>query len=389
MLSARKQHVKAFHNPVFSRLLGIAGPVEHSFFGDLFMPEYSSSLEDFFSDDTLEFSLDGVYDTPACSSNSEAEMCSAKSCTNHDLSSTKDDEAMSIDTTDKMSEAGSQLGKRLALSTSSVSSSTPLKKRSPAKLNTTTISTGITIAVPQMEDFEQQQAVRSKLVDQISKLIDRKQLQESDLHIFDEESLRLLSNFSYLIYKLTVNKAPSLTAAVSALNNAIASNTEKKKRNEERIKYVFKRVNKLLLEEYMSQKGMAPEAELVAMKQIIQQYFANGLVFEKVENMPGYERFFTLLFKPSNMYRNDLKEVFSYPAYATAFRDILEKDFLKDYEKERFSKIEGYLRSLKNSIYYSPDQSDPTILNNMLSRLPWSLAEVQKGISILSSVLKN
>lgn len=365
------------------------GPVENSFFGDLFMPDYSSSLTDFFSDDTLEFSLDGIYDAPASSSNSEEDICSAKSSTNHDLTSTKDDEAMSVDTMDKMSEVGCRLGKRLALSTSSVSSTTPLKKKSSEKTITTSISPETILAESQTEDFEQQQALRSQLVDQICKLIDRKQLVESDLHVFDEESLRLLSNFSYLIYKLTVTKAPSLTAAVAALNSAIATNTEKKKRNEERIKYVFKRVNKLLLEEHMSRRGIAPEAELSAMKDIIQEYFSDGQMFEKIETMHGYERFLTLLFKPSNMYRNDLKEVFSYSAYAAVFKDILEKDFLKDYEKERFLKIEGYLRSLKNSIYYSPDQSDPTILNNMLSRLPWSLAEVQKGISILSSVLQN
>lgn len=361
-------------------------PAEDSlFFGDLFMPDCGYEMDKLFSDQVPEFDLDGMKEERAfCFEESIA--CKSRCHSKKALSSTQDCDQNTADRSDKLSESGSQLGDGPALSTTSEVGESSLKKRQPLLPVSSALIAPLVLGT-HSEDFEQQQAVRSILVEQICKLIDRQPLKSDDLLLLDPESLQLLSNFSFLIFRVPISNGSQLESNLVDLNKVIEEGAEKKKRNEERIKYVFKRVNKLLLKAFMKQEGLPIESELLAMKKIICLYFSKGQQYEKVENMPGFDRYFTLLFKPSNMYRNDLKDVFSFPSYAAVFKQILEGDFMREYKQKRITKIEAYLRNLKTEIFYSPDQSDPSILNHKLSRLPWSLAEVQKGVSLLSSVL--
>ena len=238
-----------------------------------------------------------------------------------------------------------------------------------------------------VEDFEEQQAMKAVLTELVGLLLDHEQLPEAQVERLDLESLQLLSNFSFMISKVVLPSGEQLKPALASLNQAIRSGEEKKRRNEERIKYVFKRVNKLILKSFMAEHGLSNEDESLAMKMAIEFYFFGGKSLKSGENKPELERYHTLLFKPSNMYRADLKELFGHFSYGVTFKKALEEEFLQEYKAKRHTKIADYLRDLKEEIFYSSNQSDPSILKHKLSRLPWSVAEVQKGVSLLAAML--
>ena len=384
MLSFMQNVYNASYPAGYPGCVNDSGSEESSFFGNIFLPVFDAPSDSMFDDYLPEFDLEGMKE-PASFSPSETVTCLSRCKSNPALSSTQDCEDHAGDS-DKLSDVGSETVNCKALSTTSAHFESNLSKRQPCLPEAPSrITQFAQVAIP--EDFEHQQVVRSLLVSQICKMIDRESLSETDVLSLDAESLQLLTNFSFMIYKVTISNGAQLPKSISELNKVIQTGAEKKKRNEERIKYVFKRVNKLLLKRFMKKEGLNEESENLAMRQIICLYFSKGSQYDKIESMPGYDRYFTLLFKPSNMYRNDLKDVFSYPSYASVFKQILEEEFLVEYQNKRTSKIESYLKTLKNEIFYSPDQTDPSILNHKLSRLPWSMAEVQKGASLLSSVL--
>jgi hypothetical protein len=190
-----------------------------------------------------------------------------------------------------------------------------------------------------------------------------------------------------MIYRVEL-KLESIQEDIILLNNAIQSNSEKKKRNEERIKYVFKRVNKLLLNKYMTDHGLESSDEDKAMEMFVKTYFGQDPNSNVTKKKAAYDRFFTLLFKPSNMYRKDLRDFFISKKYLEDFQETLCKAFLNDYITKRRSKIQSYIQDIKCDLFYSEDQSDSTILQKKVSRLPWSLSELEKGIAIFSEFVK-
>lgn len=356
-----------------------SGAEASSFFGDMFIHQgYSYDLDKLFGDEP-EFDLDGQISREA--SKAEVVHVHTEACLKGDCqSSTQADEQAE----DALSDAGSRLEAGPALSTTSLKADT-LRKRPPAQ-----VPSKLFVAEPKpqvQDDFEQEQARRADLVRLVAKIIDHEPLPQAAVLALDSPSLVLLSNFSHLIYKTSLDlDSAKLADSVAALNKVIEA-TPEKKRNEERIKYVFKRVNKILLKKFMAEHGLSEDEEATSMRSLINVYFYSGQTVEAVDSLAGYERLFTLLFKPSNMYRNDLKEVFGYAAYAAAFRSILDADFMNEYQVKRIGKIETYLRKLQGEIFYSQDQKDTSILQHKLSRLPWSISEVQKGVTVLRTVL--
>ena len=358
--------------------------VYSSQFGDLFMPNFGSPCDKMFEDFVPEFDLDGIKEENLFCQD-ETLACLSQCHTQKVLTSTQASEERFVDSSDK-SDLESEIGLNLETPEMSVHSSSNLKKRSPIlPLYPTQICS--LVASKNSDEFEQIQALRNLLAVQICKLIDREVPLESDLSQLDEESMQLFSNFSFLIYKVAFPAKNPLDVQIDQLQKAIHTDVQKKKRNEERIKYVFKRVNKIILKRFMANSASREESESSAIKRIIFGYFSNGEKYDHAEKMPGYDRYFTLLFKPSNMYRNDLKDIFSFTSYAQDFKSIVQNEFLKEYQAKRTYKIEAYLISLKNEIFYSTNQSDPSILKHKLSRLPWSLAEVEKGIALIATAL--
>lgn len=361
-----------------------------SLFGDLFMPIQDDLLNQYLEKDIPEFNLEGFQeeDKAACPEDSQSPGSRKLS---RELASTEDaDQSASI--SEETPSVSSEIENQIDLFSES-KSTTSLKKRNPK--NEEEIQSLVS-KLPQpakevdFNEFDVQALNRSRLVGLIVKLIDRESLHQREVDCLDEDSLQLLSNFAFMIYGIEF-KASSITDSISKVNEKMVSTKEKKKRNEERIKYVFKRINKLLLKRFMFERDLPAEFENVASTQVLNEYFGSAISNDSTKrscNSPSYERYFTMLFKPSNMYRNDLKEVFSFKPYLEIFRDILSNEFLTDFKVKRASKVESYLVELRNEIFYCSDKSDPTILQKKISRLPWSISEVKKGMDLFSDVFK-
>lgn len=371
----------------------VAEEGDSAFFGDLFKSnselEYSAVLDGI----GPEFDLDGCFEDMMSIHSNETKDGDSRKLSN-ELASTEANENSGVDLEEtsfaNLGDQGckNELSKELQFSFSTDSN---LEKRPPNKIETSLIKSNYTDQSQVLNEFDQETVMRAKLVSQVVRLIDRLQLSEYQVAVLDQESIQLLSNFSFMIYGKSLAKE-NLIQDIQLLNNRIIDTKEKKKRNEERIKYVFKRVNKTILSQYMNRHDISVEGEGHAIKQVLQKYFGSVIrldaEFQNSEQKNSYDRYLTLLFKPSNMYRNDLKDVFSFPSYREDFREILYCDFLIEFKKKRLSKVKSYLKDLKNEIFYTNDKSDPSILLKKVTRLPWSITEVQKGITLFEDFFK-
>lgn len=380
-------HASAFSSTQLSSKTCLSSGNDCSFFGDLFKPILSDPLHHYFEMDVPEFNLEGFQEDSTTSYPSDTFSPGSRKMSK-DLASTEDAEMSptisgedaSVDSqeVDHQPDLFSEC-KSVAKSACSLSKRSPKDKVDYPKQQSKCQEVSF-------NDYDLQAINQSKLVSAVIKLIDREPLSQADLESFDHDSLQLVSNFAFMMLGVEL-KACSLDVNLATLNEKMKSTKEKKKRNEERIKYVFKRVNKLLLTRFMSERHLSTEDD--AMSQVLHFYFGSAMSQASVNKKTSYERYFTLLFKPSNMYRNDLKDVFGFKSYLHVFQDILSSEFLTDFKAKRAIKIEGYLKELKNEIFYSSDKSDPTILQQKISRLPWSIAEVSKGIDLFTQVFQD
>lgn len=363
-----------------------------SLFGELFMPQSEIEYSDFLDGLAPEFNFDGFLEEVLSVSSGDSTIPGSRKLSTQ-LASTQANDSTGADLEDTETVSSENLNKRsgVKLETySALSTVSSLKKRSPNYQEDTKSEVSKTTG-RFLSEFDRQTFVRSQLVNLVLNLIDRKLLPDTQLAELDSESLSMLSNFSFMIYSQTINES-SLQDDLESLNAKISSKPEKKKRNEERIKYVFKRVNKIILKKHMDEHELPQEAEVDAMNQILHKYFGSKFRHEEAagsaKDKTAFNRYFTLLFKPSNMYRNDLKDVFSFPSYLEVFRAALELEFLSEFKKKRYAKIENYLNDLRNEMFYSSDKSDPSLLQKKVSRLPWSLAEVQQGMTLFQDIFK-
>lgn len=357
-------------------------------FGDLFCPKSISSRTDFYEDySTPEFDLTGFFeecldaislDSPG---QADAKLSNELASTQANENSVTDLEVLKSPDYDKGKE-DFELELDM-LSTISIASL--LKKRAPSSKDDSSPLTNSKPADLFLTEFDHETSMRSQVVDLVVRLIDREPLSKSDISILDQESIQLISNFSFMIYSLKIT-FENLEEDLDFLKAKISSTTEKKKRNEERIKYIFKRVNKIMLRKYMDQFDIDRPNEGCAMRQILLKYFGsvirNATDSTSLKEKCSFDRYLRLLYKPSNMYRDDLRDVFRFPSYLQAFREILENDFVGEFKKKRHFKIESCLRDIKTEIFFCSDKTDPTLLKRKVSRLPWSLSEVKKGLSI-------
>lgn len=365
----------------------------YNLFGDLFLPRVELEYSDLMDYLVPEFELDGLFEEAITMCSDKNQSQGSRKLSN-ELASTQDHDLSAsdiVDTETNYTEASNSPTEPRAKLQNTSDTKSSLKKRPPSHQEDFYHQIDSKPADRFITEFDRQNFTKAQLASLVLKLIDREKLPETLVAQLDPESIQLLSNFSFMIYSSKLS-ADSLSKNLVALNELISSIKEKKKRNEERIKYVFKRINKILLKRFMNDSDLPQEEENKAMELILEKYFG---VIEQLNTDQSckkdktlYERYFTLLFKPSNMYRNDLKDVFNFPSYLEVFKDILDSDFLTEFMDKRQTKIESYLNDLRNEIFYCVDKTDPTILQKKVTRLPWSVAEVQKGISLFRDVFK-
>ena len=226
-------------------------------------------------------------------------------------------------------------------------------------------------------------ASREELVGLICKLLDKKPVKLVEIEKLDPESVLIFSNFSSLLYNHEIKGEENLTHQVESLNCLLITTKEKKKRNEERIKYTFKRVNKLLLKNFTTTTSNKEETMENIQQELVVRFFPNS-----AESVADRNRIGGLLFRPTNLYRNDLKALFSHRLYKEEFCKILETNYMEEFTQKRLSILQGYIKMLKEEIYYAGDSCDSYLLSKKLTRMPWSLQEVQRGVEVLKDILK-
>ena len=224
-------------------------------------------------------------------------------------------------------------------------------------------------------------AKRSELPGVVCKLLDRRPIKLSDVLPMDDETLLIFSNFTKLLFQFEIVKTSPFQEQIEYLNELIQTTKEKKKRNEERIKYTFKRVNKMLLKRFAASKSESnPEAEQIQSDLVAHFFSSTSSDRLKVQGM---------LFHPTNLYRNDLKTLFSNNRYRQEFISILENIYTEEFLEKRLATLEGYIKMLKEEIYYAGEAGNCNLLSKKLTRMPWSIQEVQKGVQVLQEILKN
>jgi hypothetical protein len=224
-------------------------------------------------------------------------------------------------------------------------------------------------------------AKRSELPGLVCKLLDRKPVKLAEVLPMDNETLLIFSNFTKLLFQFEIVKTSPIQNQIESLNDLIRTTKDKKKRNEERIKYTFKRVNKMLLKRFASGSRESESETEKIQSNLVAHYFSSTTSDKsKVSNM---------LFRPTNLYRNDLKSLFSHNLYKQEFSSILENTYIEEFMDKRLSTLEGYIRMLKEEIYYAGEAGDCNLLSKKLTRMPWSIQEVQRGVEVLQDILRN
>lgn len=232
----------------------------------------------------------------------------------------------------------------------------------------------------QIELFRQ-----NEFVSTISKLIDQQPLRLSDLDSLDGEQLILLSNFTKMLFDTVLSPDADMVAQLEALNSIISSTPEKKKRNEERIKFTFKRANKMLLKRFVQLKQLESLPEEQTQKLFIEHFFS----LEKSQSNQEFLQLLELIFKPRNIYRRELKQLFQYRCYTEEFVFTLESLLYDEYLKKRRTKILGLCDQIREELYYRSDKASASVLQKIMKRMPWSASEAKKGLDLMLEIISS
>lgn len=226
---------------------------------------------------------------------------------------------------------------------------------------------------------------QNEFVSTISKLIDHQPLRCSDVDSLDNEQMVLLSNFTKTLFDVVLSANSDLISQIEALNLAILAAPDKKKRNEERIKFAFKRANKLLLKRFVELKKLESSTEETTQKLFVEHYFSSG------RNLPNQEslRLQELIFKPRNIYRRELKEVFRYSLYTEDVVFTLESLLYDEYLRKRRCKILCLCEQIKEELYYRNDKASTSVLQKIMRRIPWSAHEAKKGLDLMLEIIRS
>lgn len=232
----------------------------------------------------------------------------------------------------------------------------------------------------QIEIFRQ-----NEFVSTISKLIDQQPLRLSDLDSLDGEQLILLSNFTKMLFDTVLSSEADMVSQLENLNSAISSAPEKKKRNEERIKFTFKRANKMLLKRFVQFKQLESLSEEQTQKLFIEHFFSS----EKSYTHQEFQALQELIFKPRNIYRRELKQLFQFGRYTEEFVFALESLLYDEYLKKRRTKILGLCDQIREELYYRSDKSSASVLQKIMKRMPWSASEAKKGLDLMLEIISS
>lgn len=219
------------------------------------------------------------------------------------------------------------------------------------------------------------------VVSLISKAIDKTPILFEEVSDLDSDQLLELSNFLYLLYGVSLVGSESLEVLLNQVNSTIKNWTDKKKRNEERIKYIFKRVNKLLFNNYTSAIPPSQREKQSKLEDLFVEKYL-GSKSESSEEL-SHKHLKKLVFKPASLYRKDLNSIFSIPLYRREVLETLSNSFIEEFLKTRREKLTEYIEILRSELFLTSDKNDVKVLSRRMQRLPWSIHEIEKGKKLL------
>ena len=235
----------------------------------------------------------------------------------------------------------------------------------------------------QSSKFQIEMIRQNEFVSTITKLIDHQPLRLSDVDSLDNDQLILLSNFTKMLFDMVFNSQKDLVSQLEELNSTIKSAPEKKKRNEERIKFTFKRSNKLLLKRFVQLKQLESLAEEETQTLFIEHFFGT----DKKKSNQEFQKLEELIFKPRNIYRRELKELFQHHLYTEELTFTLESLLYDEYLQKRRTKILSLCDQIKEELYYRNDKSSASVLQKIMKRMPWSAQEAKKGLDLMLEII--
>lgn len=163
----------------------------------------------------------------------------------------------------------------------------------------------------------------------------------------------------------------------------------KKIRNEERIKYIFKRVNKRLLKNFIKQKGLQNQDVNIAKGLMITYYFS-GTAFptrtEDAKPVSPSDPIFKKIFKQAGLSRTELKKILSNGFYSAAVSQSLD-NIIEQLVEDRNKKLSKIIDELQENLYYSQNKEDVTALKQSVKRIPWSIKEMMQSIQVFQNLV--
>ena len=120
-------------------------------------------------------------------------------------------------------------------------------KSSPTNLELLQQTLSAQLAKTNQQKAPQSDPTIPHILQAVLQLIDRKPISLSLIESLSESHKTVFFNFVFFSYEIKLQDFPSLLSFVERINEVMAVFVPKKIRNEERIKYVFKRINKKLL----------------------------------------------------------------------------------------------------------------------------------------------
>lgn len=198
-------------------------------------------------------------------------------------------------------------------------------------------------------------------------------------------------NFANLLYNVSPQSSEeyNLQPYLDQIMIKMVNSESKKIRNEERIKYIFKRVNKILLKSFIRQKNLESYNKSIAKGLMIQYYFSGAPLPSKIsdaEPVPSSDKRFKRVFSQTGVSRNELKALMHSSFYKVAVSQVVD-NILEHLISNRNKKTMTIVDKLIDKLFSSVNREEVTALRSVVKRVPWSVKEMIQSIGVFKSLV--
>lgn len=292
--------------------------------------------------------------------------------------------------TERMETLSEQSAKLAANTTSSYMSATMLQKRTP-QTDSLDETQSIGSFEPSQVDSIDVSSSKLKLVPNIMiDIIDRVPLSLKSLSNIEAEHLALIKHFAkYLFNTEIAGLETGASVFAESINKAMLSVPALHRRNEERIKKVFKSVIKSMLVTFQQINGLWKISGRELVSEFITAYFNDGCTESskiKLDLGNGQslnrDEFVTLLTSFTKFTKKHALSLLKYQRFSADFETMLTCAFQDNFERKRWKKV----CSLASKIADLNRLGKP--VEGFVKRLPWSTTEIKASIDLCLNLCK-